>query len=274
MDIAFYKKLYVEKRALNTKFTHADMSNHLFRAEDNGVSIVLSMDDAFFGIKKEEYAARAGRFIGRYVQVYVTNIDEEKQIVTASQREYKSQRLATNRERIAKDLSAGKPVTSDARIIGIHGTGKGSFALVRLLDCGLLGVVWCEDWSTEYTTDIKDVARPGEIIRVSIEEVNNSSGTTNADYRCSRAATLDNPWVAVEGKLHRGDIVNAKILEKWNGGFSGKLEGFRDVTAWVALPDKDKLRLIPGMLYQCEVLAVDAKRKNLKLRPFRLCYVD
>ena len=186
--------------------------------------------------------------------------------------EYVRKSNELNRNKIVEDFENGKEVVVNAKITGIHGEGARSFALLRFNESGLRGYVDCRDWSTGYTADVRFAAKVGDFIKVKVVEKNKSS--LKADFRCSRALALGDPWEGIGEKLHRKDVVNVKIGGKWNGGFSGMIEGFPDITPWVALPDKHEFRLVPGLIYQCEITSLYEESKSMRVRPLRLSFFE
>lgn len=280
MELRHYLNAMDEKIALKVHFSGADFKNREVYFEDGKRRISMPMSDITSNRQAE--AAAVMDFIQRTkVPVLVKKVDMGTGNVEVSYRAYKAQEGEMRRGEIDRALQDGEAVHDKLRIYAVRGKGGRSMAVGRLASASdVVAGIWCEDWSTDYIVGLESFVKPGMSVPIVIKRKNGQEHM-KVDYFASRAEAMSDPWEGIEGRFHRGDVVNVHIVARFPSGsrkgkYSGVISGVRDLSCTVELPGENMryLRVVVGLTYQCNVLSVSESAKSFVVRPFRLCMVN
>ncbi len=263
-----YKAFLKSGEAFSFNIAVSRIKERVFKGFDGDVIIMLSFDD-YFGDEKfgdNELERRAINKAGNPVEVVVTGIDEEKNIVTTSHSAIAQTIGIKARAEIDGGIAKGKPVIKRAKVFRIFGRGTNSGAFVDL-GAGLVGVVWVHDWSKEYTPDISIVAKPGDMIDVAV--IGTDESKTRADYKCSRALTIGDAWKNIGNMYHKDDILTVRCIDHWQESFCGRLPNIPEINVRIRRPAKEKLEVLVGGLYVCRVRRVSEDNRKFEVWPIR-----
>lgn len=280
MELKHYLNAMDEKRALKVHFSGADFKNREIYFEDGKRRISMPMSDITSNRQTE--AAAVMNFIQRTkVPVLVTKVDMATGNVGVSYRAYRLQEGEIRRSKIDQALENGETVHDELHIYAVRGKGGRSMAIGRLASASdIVAGVWCEDWSTDYIVGLESFVKRGMSVPVVVKRKNDLDHM-KVDYFVSRAEAMSDPWQGIEGRFHRGDVVNVHIVARFPSGsrkgkYAGVISGVRDLSCTVELPGESMryLRVVVGLTYQCNVLSVSESAKSFVVRPFRLCMVN
>lgn len=178
---------------------------------------------------------------------------------------------AERREIIDAALEAGEQIAVTAKVVEILGTGNSSRAILTTKE-GIRLCLMCSDWDYDYIDDIKDVVKPWDMVRVAVYGKNTDKDKMHvAEYMVSRRRLMENPWKGIEEKFHKGDLVTCRVKSKWNGGYSGRIDGLEGIVAFVSYPKDERIRMVAGGRYICSVHRVSEEKRLLKVFPFAVC---
>lgn len=273
MNIAEYKACLTKKEPLEVLFSLADNQSEMFVAYDDDVKIVLQYSDYFHKQAAENGKKYSAAVIRKPRIVLVTGVDEETKTVTVSYRKAVLEARAAAANKLDKQLENKEHVRMGGTVIEVVGKGGASFAVVQL-DNNLRGVVWCREWSNDFTADLRALNIIGQRIEVMITgKYKSGEGASRWPYELSRRLAIGDPWVGIESRYHKGDIVNVLCGAAWGYGHAGKIEGEPELSVrMVPSQDKEKkILLAPGLTYQCVVTAINESNKTFRVMPFRLC---
>ncbi len=263
-----YKTLLKSGEAFSFNVAVGRLQQKAFKAFDGDVTIVLSFEDYFRGEKLggNELERRVVNKTGNPIEVVVTDIDEEKGIVTTSHSAIAQTIERKARAEIDAGIASGKPVIRRAKVFHMFGRGANSGAFVDL-GAGLIGVIWVHDWSKEFTPDINIVANQGDMIDIAV--IGPDDSETRADYKCSRALTMGDAWENIDQVYQKDDIVTVRCIDHWHEAFCGRLPNTPEINVKIRRPAKEKLEVLVGGLYVCKVQRVSKCNRKFEVWPIR-----
>ncbi|MCS7271609.1 MAG: S1 RNA-binding domain-containing protein, partial [Gemmataceae bacterium] len=121
------------------------------------------------------------------------------------------------------------------------------------------GVVKAEEWRDE--TGALQLPKPGDVIEVLIEDVENEDGTIKLSYRKARR---QKEWSNFLQKFKEGDVVTGTVLKKVKGGLLVNI----GVNAFLPSSQVDirrpqSLDEYIGKTVECVILKIDEQRRNI-----------
>lgn len=274
-SMRFYKRAMENNKPIKVVFSQIDRARNQYVAYDGAFRVVLPLTE-YFGVNEnglEEIwkTPRIGQALGQETELLVKEVDQKASQIVCSKEGIRAALKEKAREDIDKILEKknGELIEVFGRIIAIIGKGSQSRAIL-VTENGLKLLLFCKKWNYDYVEDLNDVAKVGDTIKVAIYAKNNTKN--DVDYLASRAETLPDPWKDIEENFHKGDIVNCRIVRKWNGGYAGRIEGVDGIMTFVAFPKEDsKLRIVLENSYICSVGGVNAETHTFRLYPFAVC---
>lgn len=265
LRLDFYEEKLKNKEVFEIKFSLADKTGNLYMYE-GGVRVQLDN----FGITGLMYKTRyRAHYLAQTFPVAVNRIDRERKIVHVSHRDARAITKEELKEELDLAIEKNEPLTVVARLVAIKGDFGKSYAIVDLGGVGITGIIRMKDWSIAFTSDIKLVAKIGDIFKVVVKKHIRWNG--EPAYGCSRAEALGfNPWSGIEEKLPKNTLVNVLCIHKTPKNFFGKIEGIDEINAYCEYPDQDKnIEILEGATYQGYVAKVNEATKLLRIRIFK-----
>ena len=244
-------------------------------AREGDCTIILKNQD-INGIAYDTYT-RAYKLRRRY-NVKIINIDEENKVIYVSHvaaRETDRDRLNDYlQENIENKVACVIPAT----VIAVYN----HIAILNLGGLNIPGYLSIEEWSSEYTLDLRTEVKRNDIIRIAVLETGGLTvprqkqyfkWTDQVPYRCSRRKTIKvNPWTGISKRIHEEDIVRVRCSSVADNNFYCKVEGLPEINAYCFYPAADaKLKradIIPGCLYEGFVKKLDEEKRILRVRVF------
>jgi hypothetical protein len=260
----FYEVKMKSKEILELKFSLADKVGNLYFYEGD---IRVQMDN--LDIKGTIYNVRyRSNALANSYPVIVTSVDREKKEIHVSHKEAREMTKEELIDEIDAAIEKKEPLTVIAKVIKIQGKAGSSYAIVDLGGVGITGIIKMKDWSTVFTSDLRLVAKHGDIIKVVVK--NRVLWNGKPGYSCSRGEALEvDPWSGIEEKLQKGTFVNVLCICKRDKNFFGKIEGIDEINAYCEYPDKEKnIEIVEGISYQGFVAAVSENNKLLRVKIF------
>ncbi len=270
-NFEYFKKCKEDNTPVKVTFVQIDKEHQQYVAYEGNLRIALSLSEVF-GVSEDALeeiwkTSRIGQALGQETEVFIKEADKETGMITCSRQGIRVAGREKAKEEIDKilDQHNNETVPVRGRIIAIVGEGSNSRAIL-LTENGLKLVLFCKKWSYDFIDDLKDVANVGDVIDVVIYAKNNTK--TEGDYLVSRAETFPNPWEGIEKRFHKGDIVECKVVKRWNEAFGGRIDGVEGILAYVAFPKDKNLRIVVGEKYICSVGGVKGETRTFRLYPF------
>lgn len=260
----FYSRKMNTKDVIVMKFSSADTAGNLFLYEGN-IKIQLDNTEIYGKVYDQRYRSNALR---KSYPVVVTSVDQEKKEVHVSHSAAKETAKEEVIAEIDKSLENDEPITISAKVVGIKGEPGRNHAIIDIGNVGITGIIRMRDWSTVFTSDLRLVTKPGDIVKVVIKRKIRWNGTPA--YSCSRAEALGfDPWKGIEQKLPKNSVVNVTCISKRPKNFFGKIEGIDEINAYCEYPEPEKkIEIVDGQSYQGYVAAVKENTKLLRVRIF------
>lgn len=263
-ELSFYKKQAKICGIIRVMFTRIDKEKQSYVAYEEGVRIELPIKE-YLGMDveidnwKED---RILRVLGHETEVVVDSVKKISKTVVCKKVNKKKVPLKSKVE-IDEAISRGESITIRGKVSDIFGEGSESFAII-VTENEIKCVLRCRRWSYDYVEDLRDVTRVGDIVDAVIYAKSDAKG----DYLASRLELLNDPWIGLDNKINKDDLVVCEIFkETEKGGFCAGVLGLDGITAYV-LPSKNKnFRVYVGRKYICNVLTLKEKKHVLRLYP-------
>lgn len=222
-------------------------------------------------VNVEVYRACEGSFAASY-----DYHASRRNTIPAPEKTKNSRKEYTKEERRAifdAGIANGSPAIVSGRVVEILGTGSNSRAIIATKE-GVRMCLMCSDYDYGYVEDIRDKVKVNYILKVVVYAKNIEEKLQVAEYLVSRRRLLPNPWVGIEDKFHKGDIVRCSVDCRRNGGFGGRVEGLDDIVAFISYPKDMTIRMAIGGKYICSVTKASEEKRLLKLFPFAILKED
>lgn len=252
-------------------FNRVDYVSGKLRGVHKDYKIEVAIKELIPNVDESDYKRIAGRFINNPIELLVKSVDEENKRVVFTKRGLHQGKETPKIDAITKRLEAGEEIIYDATVKQIFTSGEHEYVVVGF-EGGLRGIIYQREWSPIYVSKLSEVTKIGQKFKVKVLQRN--EGASWCDFVCSRKAVLSDPWPTVKEELHRDDVVTCKVIQEWNGGYSGVIEGFEDVKTYVERPtERADFRMVKGLCYYCKVSGIQEAAKTIRLRPTGLCYI-
>lgn len=242
-----------------------------YHANVNGVDVVLPMDDAHLGLSsKTDNITKM--LSGATHSLPVSSVDREKRVVVLGGSFSKEQRAAFLRKQLHRDLGNIVENHLKTTVIGRVKRVYEEYALIDILDSGVVGRVARGNWSDFYVPTMRGVCKEGEYYEFYvIGTMSKKEGYATA-YRLSRRelAAGENPWAKIDPNLYKeGDAITVKCVQRyddktyWIGTCEAYFPGIMirgDYTQRM----RPGMHVVEGFSYICKIkkLVVDLNNKK------------
>lgn len=187
-------------------------------------------------IKKTVTKRELKSFVDKELPVVVTQISEDGSIVYMSVKKAKE----IVREYYRKNLKPGDIVSA----VVVYYNPKKHRILLDIECCGLYGYIPLKEWSYKYIYNPEEQIKVGTITNVKVEKFYNEkvidSNHYKAHYRCSRLATLPNPWIGIETRCPVGTEMVVTVSDLLEHNFFASTSISSEIEVYCEYPDNYK----------------------------------
>jgi len=205
-----------------------------------------------FGGDSDKILKELRKIIGQDLNVRIVDIEKNDKKLILSERAEETKQL---KERIKK-YKAGDVV--EGKICGIVDYG----AFIKFGD-GLEGLVHISEIDWQLIEDPRNILKVGEEVKAKI------IGLKDEQVSLSLKALKQDPWIDVEKKYKRGDVVKAKVVKVNPYGAFVKLdEQIQGLVPISKIPKKDGILLLEtGKEYEFKIFSLNIPRHRMALFP-------
>lgn len=267
-----------ENKTTELRFNHVNTAGDL-SVVIKGVTVIMKNREVTPGPSEYDTYRRSGKELRPYI-CKVVDIDATNLTVYVSHRMVAEDKRQGAYDRLknaviaytegSEEYKANNLIVLPAEVK--HVDEYRQSILVNLAGLDILGYIYASDWDHVYTQDVKNVAKVGDILDVAVISHRNPKSKYQPAFACSRKLVVPDPWVGIESRYQKNDIVNVKCVEILENYWFGELTGDDKLRVLVEYPSrndgKENFRIILEQNYECCIYAVNEQRRHLKARVF------
>lgn len=221
----------------NLEFSSSESMSGL-RLVEEGVEIFLPKENI-----NEYFRNRpiTREYLYRTYNVKIMDIDRDNRKVTVS---FVAVQEALRPEYIGKIeavLKKKRNFFTKGRVIAFM--NDDTLCLVDIMGLGIRGLLYRDDWSYGYVSDIRAFAKVGDVIDCAITGHSKKSRPGSPCYQLSKKVTENgDPWADAKRSLPVGSSVVVKCSSKTVRDFVGSVKGVDGVPIYCLYPDMPSTR--------------------------------
>jgi len=251
------KKMKEEKETISVKIVGANKGGLL--SEVSGISAFLPFSQLspehyprVENADKSKILKELQKFIGKELKVKIFDLDPREEKLILSERAKKTEEV----KEILKNYKVGEVV--EGEITGITDFG----AFVKFGE-KLEGLIHISELDWKIIEDPSEIVKVGDKIQAKIIDL------TNDRVSLSLKALKKDPWLEIEKKYKKGDVIKGKIT-KFNpfGAFveiSAQIQGLCHISEFGSQKKMEEVLKI-GQKYDFQILSIEPKEHRLTLK--------
>lgn len=272
-----YRKRFANGEIFELDFSKVNKDGD-FEIFNGDVKIILpASESTTYGRKYRTYNVGKARKLLQKYQVVVTEINAEELQVKVSHSLAIKRMRDTLKKKIHEKLAQGKEdanIILPAKVVKIDNSKN--VVIIDICRYGLYGYIPAARWQHSYVGDLTRVTKPGDQIDVKVLGYRKSPFGKNSVnmFLCSRKELTKDPWIGIEEKYAKNDIVVIECVQIRQKNWFGVIPGLDGIQVFCEYPDASNkapegLRVVLGERYQGYIYAVSEERRLLKARVFK-----
>lgn len=222
--LELYRKYMKDSTVFKVKISRADNKGNLYIPLSGNITGYIPNEEVFgqaYDFRKRSL------YVGQPFAVVVTDVDANTVYLSRYRAKLKSKEIL--KEKLKKGVKV------KARVEFYQEKNKRVY--INIEGCGILGFVRINEWSHRFIDNPSNEIEKASIVNVEIMRYLPAKGGIKESYECSRKACTPDPWITVEDKYHKNDIIVIVADYLHADKFFGRIPG-EELDIYVEYPNK------------------------------------